>query len=107
MNRRSTKRVDPFYRSAAWARLRMQVLRRDRHRCRQCGETRGQMHVDHVLGRRQRPDLALDAGNLLTLCHACHSAKTARYEGGFGNAKREPGGGCDAEGNPTGSREHW
>ena len=102
-----SKRVDPFYRSSTWARLRSMVLRRDRHQCRQCGETRGQMHVDHIQSRRRRPDLALDAGNLLTLCHACHSAKTARYEGGFGNAPRENIGGCDVDGNPAGSREHW
>ena len=107
MNRRSAKRVDPFYRSPAWVNLRAAVLRRDRRRCRQCGETRGQMHVDHILSRREQPGLALDPRNLITLCHACHSAKTARYDGGFGHARREDPGGCDADGNPIKSREHW
>jgi len=41
--------------------------------------------VDHKIPIRQRPDLRLDWDNLQSACRACHSAKTARENGGFGN----------------------
>lgn len=36
------------------------------------------VEVDHVVPIRERPDLRLDMSNLQSVCHACHSAKTAR-----------------------------
>ena len=29
--------------------------------------------VDHIIPRRDRPDLALDPSNLRALCHDCHN----------------------------------
>ena len=104
---RSQKRVDPFYRSCSWARLRNAVLRAQGRRCSVCGTTEGQMHVDHIISRKTRPDLALAAENCVVLCHACHSHKTARHDGGFGNRQRAGPVGCDADGNPEGGREGW
>jgi 5-methylcytosine-specific restriction protein A len=52
--------------------------------CSACG-ARGRKtratHVDHILSRRARPDLAAD---LQSLCAACHNAKTDRTDRGFG-----------------------
>jgi 5-methylcytosine-specific restriction protein A len=107
---RSSKRVDPFYQSQAWLTLRHAVLRRLR-RCSACGATAGPLHVDHVRSRKQHPELALDASNLVVLCQSCHSRKTAIEDGGFGNQRRSgeftPRIGCDADGEPLVEREHW
>lgn len=67
-----------FYRSARWLRLRKMILSQG-PLCVECAK-RGRItpatDVDHVLARRDRPDLSFDADNLQTLCKACHSRKT-------------------------------
>lgn len=40
-------------------------------------------HVDHVVPVA-RGGAELDASNLQSLCHPCHSRKTALHDGGFG-----------------------
>jgi 5-methylcytosine-specific restriction protein A len=70
---------DPFYSSAPWRRLRAVKLAED-PLCEECLEldltTPGE-HVDHILDRRDRPDLALAKSNLKTLCASHHNRKTA------------------------------
>ena len=44
--------------------------------------------VDHIIPAAVRSDLFWDSDNHQALCWACHSKKTAREDGGFGNAKR-------------------
>lgn len=105
--RRRTKPVDPFYKSPEWAEVRRVVLARDRGECSICGAPGPGLHVDHIVSRRRRPDLALDPRNLRALCHSCHSSKSARSDGGFGNQARPEHSGCNAEGDPIGEREHW
>lgn len=51
------------------------------------GSTRAGNVVDHVDGDSWNNAPA----NLQTLCWAHHSAKTARQDGGFGNARRASG----------------
>ena len=57
--------------------------------CRRQGVVRPATDVDHVV--------ALSAGgvdeegNYQSLCHECHSAKTARDDGGFGLRRRDRG----------------
>jgi 5-methylcytosine-specific restriction enzyme A len=71
---------DPFYSSTAWIRLR-DWKRSDRPLCEECeasGVVEPMAHVDHVLPRRERPDLELDASNLRSLCARCHNRKTAK-----------------------------
>ena len=75
--------------SSTWRRIRQAVLLRDHYTCRSCGRVvggKGEAHVDHVDGNSSNnPD---DGTNWQTLCVSCHSAKTAREDGGFGNAVR-------------------
>lgn len=40
--------------------------------------------VDHSDGLGPHGPRGYDESNLQALCHACHSAKTARHDGGFG-----------------------
>lgn len=52
------------------ARLRTNVLERDRYRCRGCVTSRGRLEVHHILYRSQGGPDAL--WNLITLCRQCH-----------------------------------
>lgn len=64
---------------AEWRRIRAAVLREQP--CCPCG--RWATDVDHIVSRRKG---GTDArGNLVGRCHRCHSRKTAREDGGFGN----------------------
>lgn len=42
-------------------------------------------HVDHIRAHHGDPNLFWDETNLQSLCHSCHSRKTAAHDGGFGN----------------------
>ena len=87
------KKADPFYKSAAWRRVRKAALERDHYLCQDCmaAKARGEMVrprmatvVHHVLTVEQRPDLRLEMDNLVSLCDACHN-------------KRHPEKGCGTE----------
>ncbi len=87
--RRSPRVVDGETQSGGgrdgfWRALRAQVLARDPI-CKQCHE-KPSKHADHVLPKREggRDELS----NLRGMCHSCHSSKTAREDGGFGNPKK-------------------
>lgn len=70
-----------FYNSTPWKRLRRIILGRDPlcHDCRLEGKLVAALHVHHVEERLKRPDLALDPGNLISLCSAHH---TKRHKAG-------------------------
>jgi len=71
--------------STYWLRLRALVLAQS-PLCVVClaeGRTRAASHVDHVDADTSNNDLT----NLQGLCRPCHSAKTAREDGGFGNRR--------------------
>ena len=68
--------ADLFYSSIAWLQLRRRVLGRDGYKCTICGvsvKEKGSSQIDHVIPRKQRPDLALNISNLRTLCRVCHN----------------------------------
>jgi 5-methylcytosine-specific restriction endonuclease McrA len=46
--------------------------------CNVCG-AKGE-HVDHIMTIRDHPERRLDPTNLRTLCHSCHSRRTAREQ---------------------------
>lgn len=71
---------------ARWRAMRTRILK-DEPLCRECskhGRIRAASHVDHVDGNAMNnaPD------NLQPLCPPCHSRKTAREDGGWGNRKK-------------------
>jgi 5-methylcytosine-specific restriction protein A len=68
----------------AWSRLRLACLTRDPI-CVMCRE-RASRHADHIKPRNSGGADALS--NLQGLCGPCHSVKTCKEDGGFGNAKR-------------------
>lgn len=71
---------------AAWKRLRLIVLR-DSPLCIMCqraGKYTASTEVDHIDGDVRNNSF----GNLQTLCRSCHSSKTAREQGSFGNPKK-------------------
>ena len=70
---------------AAWHRVRRAFIAA--HPTCSCGAPA--TDVDHVVPLRDGG--THDWSNLQALCHACHSTKTARRDGGFGNRKRARG----------------
>lgn len=67
---------DSFLSSPEWLTLRDRVLERDGHRCTVArllgGRCRGALHVNHIIARSERHDLALDEDNCGTACAAHH-----------------------------------
>lgn len=68
------KVVDPWYSTYQWRQLRARVIAEEPV-CRACGQA-ASTDADHIVPRRQAPDLALLRENLRGVCHACHSART-------------------------------
>jgi len=56
--------------------------------------------VDHIVPRKRGG--TDDISNLQALCYRCHSTKTAKYDGGFGNTGMT-GAGHNLPGSPTGT----
>lgn len=73
-----------FYRRAAWRRVRMQALKRDRFQCVWCREegklVTKRLEVDHIKELEQYPELAYELDNLRTLCRDCHNKRHKRYQ---------------------------
>ena len=73
-----------FYNSMDWRRTRERIKKRDRYECVWCrdkgkvtidtgalnrnGRKKNALIVHHIKERLERPDLALDDGNLVTVC---------------------------------------
>lgn len=54
-------------------------------RCEQRGRLTPATVVDHIIPHRGDDDLFWDETNWQPLCASCHSRKTAKEDGGFGN----------------------
>lgn len=70
-----------------WQRLRNRFIAQHPY-CEECmkqGKITLATDVDHIVPHRGDPALLYDETNLQSLCKACHSRKTAREDGGFGN----------------------
>jgi 5-methylcytosine-specific restriction endonuclease McrA len=66
-----------FYHTPVWRRVRMVALKRDHRLCQWClkrGTITIATEVHHIKELDKYPDLALDVGNLVSLCHACHDS---------------------------------
>jgi 5-methylcytosine-specific restriction endonuclease McrA len=64
-----------FYNSRTWRNKRKQILKRDNYECQLCKAkgkfAKGEV-VHHVKHLKDRPNLALDDKNLITVCNTCH-----------------------------------
>lgn len=69
-----------FYSSTRWMKLR-DLVRAEEPVCRACkakGFVEPTHAVDHVVDRKERPDLAYERENLQGLCRQCHNAKRGK-----------------------------
>mgnify|MGYP001169819594 CR=1 FL=1 len=76
MRRRVAK---DFLQSYEWRCVRYAALKKYGAKCMCCGatpESGATMNVDHILPRKDRPDLALDINNLQVLCNQCNHGKS-------------------------------
>lgn len=83
------KQVNPFYKTAAWLKLRESVLIRDHYLCQSClrdGTITTANTVHHIVPIEEDPDLALDADNCESICPPCHNQ--AHPEKGGGKKER-------------------
>lgn len=65
-----------------WTKLRLVVLRRDKHLCQSCldqGRVTPATDVDHI--KRKADGGTDDLGNLQSLCRTCHHAKSDAEQG--------------------------
>ncbi len=92
------KESAPFYHRAAWKRVRRMALERDCGMCQDCMKRLRDgygMHpnratmVHHIEPVENRPDLALDLDNLVSLCEACHNQRHPE-KGGDRSGKEQP-----------------
>jgi 5-methylcytosine-specific restriction enzyme A len=59
--------------------------------CKTCGDSgilEASTVVDHIIPHQGDPDLFWNPDNHQALCTSCHSRKTAKEDGGFGNVAR-------------------
>jgi len=85
MTRQYERHSKHITRTRRWQELRLEILRRDRWQCRECGKP-GRLEVHHIKRVRDFPDLAYDPANLMCLCGSCHT-KVTRVECGLNPAK--------------------
>ena len=72
--------------SAAWRSIRSKQLHTE-PLCRLC-QARGRLTAASCVDHIDANAFNNDPSNLQSLCSPCHSRKTAREDGGFGNRKR-------------------
>ena len=70
---------DPHYKK-----FRVDVLKRDKHRCRMCNSKR-RLNVHHILKWSGASSLRYDVDNGITLCKKCHDSITGKeaYYGSY------------------------
>lgn len=69
-------KLELFYHSVAWRRLRLVALERDNHLCQWCnnnGTLSKAQVVHHIVEVTVDWSLRLILDNLVSLCHACHN----------------------------------
>ncbi|WP_304382500.1 HNH endonuclease [Turicimonas muris] len=75
--------------NSAWRKARLAFLM-EHPLCAECerqGKTTVATCVDHIKPHRGDMNLFWDESNWQSLCQSCHSRKTAKEDGGFGNGK--------------------
>ncbi len=80
---RSAKKVDAFYTTRDWHKLRSRtkaLWKRNGWPCGVCGEAldwTSRVTVDHIKERKEYPELAYEPTNLQCTCHPCNTRKSA------------------------------
>jgi len=91
-SRRRNPRTDTHYSTARWQRARREQLQRQ-PTCATPGCDASATDVDHNPPLRQLAAQGISNPDhprwLTSLCHSCHSRKTAAEDGGFGRAPRQ------------------
>ncbi|QLI80805.1 HNH endonuclease [Chitinibacter fontanus] len=82
--------VKSLYATKRWQDLRVLVLRTNPLcvECRKVDRLTAAEHVDHIKPHCGDESLFFDFDNLQGLCKPCHSRKTAKEDGGFGNRRK-------------------
>ena len=99
MGQKQKKETLPFYATAGWHRVRAAALERDCGMCQSCMRKfedgiikrprRAEM-VHHKIPVRERPDLAMELDNLVSLCNRCHADEhPEKYGAGENKRARE------------------
>lgn len=80
-----------FYARKAWRNLRFSFLMEHPLcvRCKEEGNLVTATVVDHIIPRKDRPDLELEWSNLQALCESCHNSKSGREGRGGQNPKNQ------------------
>ena len=105
---RDSEKFKPFYKSAAWKRVRGKVWDRAHGLCERCAD-KGEGKPAEVVHHRiplndfnvEDPDIALNPDRLVALCHGCHTEVHQLLGIGAlnGHPPEEPRVGFDDEGN--------
>lgn len=77
--------TNAMYNTSRWKEMRKKQLAREPV-CRVCAEQKKLTHateVDHIIPHKGDKTLFFDVCNLQSLCHKCHSTKTARENPGW------------------------
>ena len=67
---------EDFYKTKAWKRKRLSILKRDKYLCQHCkryGRRRDATTVHHIKHYEDYPELGLVDSNLISLCSTCHN----------------------------------
>jgi len=65
-----------------WRKIRQRILQRDGHMCQLCGQTEGQLHIDHIIPKRLIGEHGDNDSNLRVLCQRCNLSKGGRFFSG-------------------------
>lgn len=63
------------YNSTRYKKWRAHVFKRDKYTCRLC-DSHGTLNAHHILRKADRPDIAFELSNGITLCEKCHHIVT-------------------------------
>ena len=77
--RKANRKINAFYDSWEWKKVRYEAIKRYGRRCMCCGAT-SQIVVDHIKPVRRHPELSLDLSNLQILCDECNRGKSYHDE---------------------------